>query len=419
MSQAQQPTQYQIQKIEIEGRDIKGLLVELDYFESIYIPATGGSLTIMDSSHAGFIEENNIEFVEEFKFSVTNAEGESLDFQGKLNGLRNEQMKQQLKIYTIDYTSEPVRENEQARVVGMIKNQPPQQIVKDMIKEIGGKTDKIQGNGEPMNFTGNFRRPTDIIRHVCTHGVDKGQVEDPSPSSSKPQEKKIKGTTGYLCWETADGYRFNTVKTIMEGGAGGQTKEYEYKMQNVGENLSESMTGIIDVQFDQIGDYQSHQRGGAFINYLISYDMDKGIYAEFEQKDQTEASGKMKQETKKPTRYFYRNYIPENFQNGCEKAQDNKWDQSRKFLSQNAVSQNTAPDTIGNFVIPPSLKIRAGDTFKCKISKVTSGQGGGYDRKHSGKYVVKQVGHHFGGDGRGYTKLNTMRSTKQQNDASS
>ena len=63
MSNADQPTQFQIDKIEVDGRDIKGLLVELDYFESIYIPATGGSMTIMDSSKAKFIEENNIGYV--------------------------------------------------------------------------------------------------------------------------------------------------------------------------------------------------------------------------------------------------------------------------------------------------------------------------------------------------------------------
>ena len=419
MSNADQPTQYQIDKISIEGRDIKGLLVELDYYESIYIPACGGSLTILDSSHAGFIEENNIEFIEEIEFSFSNAEGESLDFKGVLNGLRNETVKQQLKMYTMDFTSKPVRENEQKFVVQRFDNEKPDKIVKDMIQLIKGKADKIEGKGEPMNFTANRRRPTDIIKFVCTHGVADSSVEDPQPNNPNPQEKKIKGTTGYLCWETADGYRFNSVKKIMDGSAGNKTKEFEYKMQNVGESLSEAMTAIVDVQFDQIGDYQSHQRGGAFINKLISVDLDKGIYAEFEQKDQTEASSKMKQETKDITRYFVQVYQPERFQNECSKAQENKWDQSRKNLSQNAVSQNTAPDTLGFFTLPPSLSIRAGDEFKCKINKTTSGSNSGYDRKHSGKYIVKQVGHHFGGDGQAYTRLNTMRSTKQQNDASS
>lgn len=422
MSNADQPTQFTIDKIEIEGRDIKGLLVSLEYYESIFIPATGGTLTIMDSSKAGFIEENNIEFIEDFSFSFQNANGETLEFEGKLNGLRNEMFKQQLKEYCIDYTSKPVRKNEQEFVTERFKNKNPKNVVEDMVKLMGGNLDsKGGGSGEPMNFIGNRRRPTDIIRYVCTHGLSgKSSVEDPQASNPEPQTKKIKGTTGFLCWGIQnDKYRFASVKDVMEGSAGEETEEYEYKMMNHGESLQEAMTSIMDIQFKQIGDYQSHQRGGAFNNVLVSFDLDKGLYAEFTQKDDSESTSKQREETERPSRYFSRCYQPEAMQNECSKAPENKWDQSRKCLSQNAVSQNTAVDTLGYFTIAPTFKIQAGDVFKCKVNKVYSEGTGGYDKKHSGKYIVKSVGHHFGGDGRAYTRLNTMRSTKQQNDASS
>ena len=421
MSNADNPTQFQIRNITIEGRDIKGLLVQLDYYENIYTPANGGSLTIMDSTTAGFIEENQIEFIEEFKFEFTNAIGESIQFEGVLNGLRNEVAKQQLKQYVIDFTSKPVRMNEQERVVKRFKNKNPKNIIEEMVELMEGKMDKSTGSGEPMNFTGNRRRPTDIIKYVCTEGLSgKSSVSDPQDTSPKPQKKDIKGTTGFLCWETIDGYRFAPVKDVLKGDAGNKTEEYVYRMQNVGETLEEAMTGIISFEFDQIGDYQSHQRGGAFRNKLISFDLDTGTYCEFEQKDKEETSQKMASETKKPSRYFCKPFQNEKFEEECQPAQKNKYDQSRKYLSQNAVSQNNAPDSLGYFTLPLAPEIRAGDLFECKIYKVT-GEGGsaGYDRKQSGKYVVKQVGHHFGGDGKGFTRLNTMRSTKQQNDASS
>jgi hypothetical protein len=420
MSQAQQPTQFQIKNITIDGEDIKGLLVNLDYYESIYIPASGGSLTIMDSSTAGFIEENQIEFIEEFEFNFTNAEGESIQFKGVLNGLRNEVAKQQLKLYTIDYTSKPVRINEQEFVTKRFKDENPKQIVEEMVELMEGKMDKSSGGGEPMNFLGNRRRPTDIIKLVCKEGLSgQSSVSEPQDSNPEPQEKKIKGTTGFLCWETIDGYRFAPVKDILEGSAGGQTGQYEYKLMNDGETLSEAMKTIISFEFQQIGDYQSHQRGGAFRNKLISYDMDRGLWIEFEQKDKQETSQKMAQETKKFSRVFARPFTNERFENECQPAKNNKNDQSRKFLSQNAVSQNNAPDTLGFFSLPLAPTIRAGDLFECKINKVKGEKGAGYDKKHSGKYVVKQVGHHFSNDGKAYTRLNTMRSTKQQNDASS
>ena len=421
MSNAEQPTQFQIKNMTVEGQDIKGLLVSLDYYENIYIPANGGSVTIMDSATAGFIEENDIEFIEEFEFSFSNADGETLEFKGVLNGLRNEQVMQQLKMYVIDFTSKPVRKNEQKRVVKRFKDKNPKNIIEEMVKEIGGKMDKTSGSGEPMNFLGNRRRPTDIIKNVCVNGLSgKSSVEDPNTSDGKPDKKKIKGTTGFLCWETIDGYRFGSVKDVLEGSVGTETKEYEYRMMNDGESLSDAMKSIMDIQFQQIGDYQSHQRGGAFNNKVISFDLDVGKYTEFDQKDKQETSQKMAEETEEPSRIFNRPFQGECMQNDCQPAPKNKYDQSRKNLSQNAVSQNNAPDTLGLFTIPPSLKIRAGDAFKCKVYKVKGERGGGFDKKHSGKYIIKQVGHHFNAaDGKAYTRLNTVRSTKQQNDASS
>jgi hypothetical protein len=421
MSNADQPTQFQIKKVSVDGQDIKGLLVELDYYESIYIPASGGTLTIMDSVTAGFIEENKIEFIEDFEFEFTNAMGESIQFEGILNGLRNEVAKQQLKMYSIDFTSKPVRKNEQEFVVKRFKNKSPKDVVEEMVELIEGEMDKSSGSGEPMNFTGNRRRPTDIIKYVCAEGLSgQSNVSEPNSSQSEPQQKEIKGTTGFLCWETIDGYRFAPVKDILEGSAGNETEEFEYRLQNIGETLEEAMTGIVSFELQQIGDYQSHQRGGAFRNKLISYDMDTGLYTEFEQEDKEETSQKMAEETKKPSRFFCKPFQNEKFENEGTKAQDNKYDQSRKYLSQNAVSQNNAPDTLGQFSLPLTPTIRAGDVFKCKIYKVDGEEsGGGFDQKHSGKYVIKQVGHHFGGDGRAYTRLNTLRSTKQQNDASS
>ena len=112
-------------------------------------------------------------------------------------------------------------------------------------------------------------------------------------------------------------------------------------------------------------------------------------------------------------------YVNEKFENSCEKAKDNEHDQSRKNISQNEVRQNTFADQFGNFTLPPNYNIRAGDYFEAKIPKVESENEGGYNEKHSGRYVIKQVGHHILSDGRSYTKIQTVRSTTQQDDASS
>ena len=181
------------------------------------------------------------------------------------------------------------------------------------------------------------------------------------------------------------------------------------------------MKNVIEFKFDQLqGDFQSKLRSGAFKNTVVSFDLDKGYYKEFTYDDtqnmtakQREAGGDV------PTRIMVRSYNNEQHQNSCEKATDNQFDQSREYLAQNTVRQNTANDQTGNFALPPSFTMRAGDAFNIKIPKVESEKGGGTDKKHSGKYIIKQVGHHFFQDGRAYTKITTVRSTTQTDDTNS
>ena len=179
------------------------------------------------------------------------------------------------------------------------------------------------------------------------------------------------------------------------------------------------MDSIIDYDFKQIGDIQSKMRSGAFRSVNVSFDMDKGLYKEVVYEDESIMTDKQKEAVKVPTRYMWKPYSNERFENKCTKAPDNEHDQSRRYLSQNTARQNTFADQFGNFTLPPRFAIRAGDYFEIKIPKVQSEKGGGYNEKHSGRYVIKQVGHHIMNDGHAYTRVQTVRSTTQQDDSSS
>ena len=88
-------------------------------------------------------------------------------------------------------------------------------------------------------------------------------------------------------------------------------------------------------------------------------------------------------------------FVNEKFETTCERAGNDQWDKTRKTLQQGEARHNTFTDQHGTFVLPPRFKIRAGDTIEIKIPRVESEFGGGYNEKHSGNYIVKQVGHHI------------------------
>ncbi|WVQ00034.1 hypothetical protein [Synechococcus phage MA10] len=410
------PTQYEVGSITIEGNDVVGLMQMISIFESIYSPVITGSIVLLDTDGSDFISKYEIEGSEEIEFDFTNANDEQLTFKGVLNGLRNKAVKNQTNMYTFDFTSEQVRKNEEQFVTKRFKNKEPKAVIEEMIELLGGETDKVDGDGLPMSFLGSRKRPTDIIKYALTHGVTQ---ESSSSEKGDSREEKTEGTTGFACWQTLDGYRFNSIDKILKGEGGNDVGSFTHQMQNHGVSMEEAMTSIVDYDFKEIGDIQSKMRSGAFRNVVISFDIDKGLYKEFEYADEKNMTEKQKKAVTKPTRYMWKPYSNEMFENQCTKAKDNEHDQSRRYLAQNNVRQNTFADQFGNFTLPPSFKIRAGDYFEAKIPKVESEGEGGYNDKHSGRYVIKQVGHHIMNDGHAYTRVQTIRSTTQQDDSSS
>ena len=417
------PNEYEIQDIKIDGEDVIGLFLSISVYENIYTPVMTGNIVIVDSDGAGFIEEYEIEFIEPIEFGFKDASGETLQFKGVLNGLRNEETKDSMKYYTIDFTSEAVRKNEMSYVVKAFKDTKPKDIVSEMAEKLGGKIDS-KAEGLPMNYIGSRKRPVDVIKYVLTHGLS--NKTEATEKGDEPEEE-AKGTTGFLFWETVDGFRFETIDDLLAGKVGTPHKDYARKLANHDLSLEETTKLILAADFPQIGDFQTKLRSGAFGAKNISFDLDSGIYKEYSFYNEDNMTDKQKELLKKGdiTRFFSKPYSNQKFQapKSCTPSQPSTGDQSRKYLNQNAGRQNTFSDQTGQFTLPPQLNFRAGDPFECKFSKYKDEDGkasdGGYDKKHSGRYIIEQVGHHFFRGNTAYTKIKTMRSTIQQDDNTS
>jgi hypothetical protein len=411
------PTQFEIRKIEIDKLDVLGLFTTINLYENIYSPTITGNIIMMDSDYANFIEKHQIEGNESIEFEFANALGEVLSFSGFLNGMRDRTIKKPQISYSFDFHSKAIRKNETQFVTQRFVNETPQDIVGKMIDKLGGTIDNMVGNGLNMNFIGSRKRPTEIIKYVLTHGVSpSSKVQE----SSNNQEANVSGITGFLAWETLGGYRFASIEDI-KAGKGGKNPPWEFQLQVANRNtpVNVAMWNIISYNFERIGDFQTKLRAGAFKNTSIIFDIDKGIYKEYVYDDTANMTKKQKEAVQGSTRYLYRVFSNERLENKCDAAADGVWDQSKQFLSQNIVGQNTFDDELGSFTLPPRFQIRAGDTINIKIPKIATLDAGGYDKKHSGRYVIRQVGHHLFADGRAYTKISTTRSTIQQDDASS
>ncbi|WNL51129.1 baseplate central spike [Synechococcus phage S-CREM2] len=416
-------TQFKLSTVTIDGIEVAGLFKQISLYENIFRPVITGSIVMSDSDGASFIQKNQIEGNEDFAFTATNANGQELNFSGVLNGQRNKVQDGANVLYTFDFTTQQVEKNEGSFVTKRFNEEKPEDVVSEMLKRIEGgehsQMDRMQAKGEPISFVGGRRRPTDVIGYVLKHGVMTSGSPAQVTDNKKEQLEQSSGSTGALFWQTIDGYRYVAIDDLLAGQGGNAAGTFTHQLQNKGDSLSTLMNTVITYDFEEMGDMQTKMRSGAFRSVNISFDLDKGLYKEVEYNGEDKMTEKQKKRVNKPTRYIMRPFTNERFQQDCTRAQPDQWDKTRKTLQQGEARQNTFSDQKGTFVLPPNFTIRAGDSIEIKIPRVESEFGGGYNEKHSGKYIVKQVGHHLLSDGRGYTKVKTIRSTTQQDDASS
>ena len=198
------PTQYQTQSVEIDGVSVTGLFMAISIYENIFSPVITGNITIFDTDGSRFVEDNEIEFIEDIKFSFKNAKDEVLEFEGVLNGLTNKIIKDSKKIYNVDFTSKAVRKNEATFITKAYRDKRPEEIVREMMGKLGSQEDRFEGFGLPMTFNSSRRRPTEVIKYVLTHAVSSGQDSPSTQETEGSQDGETKVTTGFLFWDTLD-----------------------------------------------------------------------------------------------------------------------------------------------------------------------------------------------------------------------
>ena len=416
MAEAAYPTQFKIKDITIDGEDIQGIFMNLEIFENIFISGVSGILTFMDVDGNGFVEENEIEFNEPFTFSIESSAEETMKFEGVLNGLQGEITKGEKKIYTVEFCTENLRNNEKTFVSEKM-DKSPQEVIQQMIEKIDGTLNSSGASGEKMQFLASRWHPLKVVNYVLQRGVS-GESKATAKEDGKPTDEKADGTSGFLCWQTIgdeNEYRMCTVDELLDGAFETHT-EFENKLMNTALPMEECNKAIIDYDFNQVGDIQTKLRSGAFHSKVVSFDMDTGEYKEYiydgrKGKTMTE---KQKKIADQPSRILMKPFQNDKFAPDCSKASPDTGDQSRLGLAQNNARQNTFNDQTGHLTCYARFEFHAGDIIDIKINKVVAPESsGGNNQKHSGKYVIKQVGHHFSSDNRAYTRVTTIRASNQ------
>ena len=342
-STIQTETQFEFVELTLNGVNALEIFVNIEIFENIFLGGVVGSISIIDSDSLGFIEENEIEFIEEISFAFKDARGDELRFEGYMNGLRDEISKNQSKLYVIDFTSKQVRQNEMVSITRAFRDEKPADIVRDMVQKLGESEQEspsvdygssLVGEGEPLNWVSGNRKPLEVIKYVVNHGV---VMQNSSAEGGKEEQGTSKGTSGYLFWETLDGYRFCAMDDLVDEVPYDDQGQYSTRIANRSEStMEDQLRGIIVYDFPKVGDYFEKLRSGAFKSNLVSFNMDTGILTNFRyDADEKTITDKQKSYVTNATRTLFRAFTNEKFTPTCDRAQDDHGDQSRRYLAPN------------------------------------------------------------------------------------
>ena len=81
-----------------------------------------------------------------------------------------------------------------------------------------------------------------------------------------------------------------------------------------------------------------------------------------------------------------------------------------KFQGQNIMRYNLLMAQNVSITVPCNTDLRAGDIIKCRFPKISREDKGEFDRETSGKYLIKDLCHHFEAK-RSFTSMTLVRDT--------
>ena len=200
-----------------KAREVKDLVVDFEYVESVVSPCLTAAATIVDS--AGMITSLPIRGGERVVVEVlTNTNESGFRYEMVIWKVANRFAQQKQQTYTIGLISAEALQNEVTRVDTLMEGNP-EAIIKKVLKDpeyIGTPKDFFS---EPslleVRTIPPKMRPFDLAAQLASKSVSpKATFESTNSSNTNKTAQEIKGSGGFLFWETYRGYNFFAVDSI-------------------------------------------------------------------------------------------------------------------------------------------------------------------------------------------------------------
>ena len=447
-----------------DGLEIKKLVESFEYVESIVNPFLLATATIVDS--AGLIGSLPIKGGERVVIQVmTSISNTPIEYDMIVWKVSNRFAQQKKQVYSLGLISPEALQNEIIRV-NVVMEGNPEAIIKKVVKDkeyIGSEKDFFS---EPSLLETKLiptkTRPFDLAAQLAVKSISpKAKFESTSSKSTSKTAQEIKGSGGFMFWETRRGYNFFAVDSLcaddksplkserLQVKAWGEKKgeEYTERIGNVGDGSDDRFT-IKKSVFESQVDMMASLRMGKFSSLIAFFNHSTGQYEEYQYKikdsyDNMSHLGGQKSLSLMPIQGVELSDYPsrmmsiyldhETWSNDWEPASPEEKDGSDKptefadwqkyYMAQSIARYKLLANQKLSIVIPGNAQICAGDRINVRlVSKLPDEEAKKepWDLETSGQYLIQEVTHTYdamtGTNGVFLTTLRLMRDSYGQKD---
>ena len=441
---ATRPAIYEELKLESNDQertvDLRLGTVSVDYYEDIFSPSisakvrvvnTGDSISPKDSNESSKTDgakqsiynglplrggERLLMKIRDDGKSYKGEEKEGIDFTTDpskylyVSSITDVISDTKKETFLLNLVSREAITNETARV---IKKYPPGVTIDSSVKSILQnvlQTDKfdddsIEKSQNKYGFIGNLKKPFSVLVWLASKAV--------------PESSNKDSTAGFVFYQTQDGFKFKSVEGLIK-----QESKATYAYTEVNESSVNRNNDfqILKYNVDKNQNLVQNLRLGAYSSqgFFFNPNTFEVTAPIFKMKDHavenlgnkdiefpkiSDKSGKELDDV--PTRVFSSIVDIGTMDNKVSKEKNAD---PSKYQSQSITRYNLLLTQSISMIVPCNTDLRAGDVITCEFPKISTGDSAELDPDTSGKYIIKELCHHFEPDS-SYTSMKLVRDT--------
>ena len=408
------PSKYNRIELQKKGKkpvELKGGVVSVDYYESLYSPTVTANVMYVDAG--GNLEDDKnkltsvkealpITGLEDLFFNITNETGELKFLKkdafkvSKAPVMTRESNRQAVLLSVVSpqlkqNNDDPIFDKYKGKISDTVKK-----ILKEKLKISNDKLD-IEPTKNGYNFLGKGRGGLDLVLDLCKRSVP------------------VKGDAGFFFYQTKSGFKFKSINELVS-----QKPEFTlvyfggFKQDNTDGSGNDNKI-MIPPKFEKDQDVIKSLKGGVYRSRNIFFDPRTFCYEEVTYDISKEGVKKtlggappFADDVKSFTKTFHHILDVGSLDSNPSTEINND---PREWQASSVMRYNLLHSQVVHIQIPCNLKLEAGNVIKMEIESTSANkEEGAKDEQQSGNYLILNLCHHFT-DRRSITSLTLVRDT--------